>query len=522
MGQRTILKPGTVITMPNNGRYIIGNKIGEGGLSLLYNAKTKGNEYPVIIKEFFPAVGAYRAKNSKNNQKKGCVYPEANYAERFNKCKEAFEREGVIGNWVQGSNFQVIAFSDCGKGYAVLPRWSEDTYSLTDLVDGWKKEPPKELDPYFTDNGRIKFALVVIESLLNVVDALHKQGVLHLDISGSNVVWSGNRTSEKNGTTRLTDFGCSVLMSEGSYPAQYALSYSKEYAAPEYMERNGELTTATDIYAIGCLLTYLCVGERAFYNSDNEYLIYKLHISDDVKRDIWEIIKKATHSQCDKRYQTAIEMKSQIEVLLRKIPINPVNVDATKAFSLYSLKSMLGGSKDTRYSWAHELCDRRHITYMFGENIIEPISSIRWKDDIDFLETVLPEEVFSYLKQKINEESDQKHTVQNIMTGNYPNEWKNNVVHLFNRCGTRRLLEISRTLLENEKSYYVAQQCLFEIIKEDGSRLIDCYFNCGNNIRRFPYIGLAMIIMYALLGQDGFEVLMKSPSTSVTKFFLPL
>lgn len=53
MGIRIPLKAGTVIRMPNQGKYIIEEKIGEGGLSLVYSAKTMTNGYPVIIKEFF-------------------------------------------------------------------------------------------------------------------------------------------------------------------------------------------------------------------------------------------------------------------------------------------------------------------------------------------------------------------------------------------------------------------------------------------------------------------------------------
>ena len=64
MGMRIPLKPGSIIKMPNQGQYVICEKIGEGGLSLIYSAKTKANGYPVIIKEFFPAEHAHRAEKT--------------------------------------------------------------------------------------------------------------------------------------------------------------------------------------------------------------------------------------------------------------------------------------------------------------------------------------------------------------------------------------------------------------------------------------------------------------------------
>ena len=143
MGMRNPLKSGQIIKMPNQGQYVIGEKIGEGGLSLVYSAKTKGNDYPVVIKEFFPAKHAVRAKKTIRAddgtiiEKKDRVYPEMHHAEHFFRCLSAFEQEGRLGSAAHIDHFQIICFSDCGNGYAVLPRWSNDTCSFDDLVLEW-------------------------------------------------------------------------------------------------------------------------------------------------------------------------------------------------------------------------------------------------------------------------------------------------------------------------------------------------------------------------------------------------
>lgn len=273
IGMRKPLKPGSIIKMPNQGQYVICEKIGEGGLSLIYSAKTKSNDYPVIIKEFFPAEHARRAEKTLRAEDstiieiKNRVYPDSDYVDRFNRCLSAFEQEGQLGSSARMNTFQIISFSDCGEGYAVLPRWSNDSCSFYDLVNGWRSSPPASVDPVFTDLGRVQFSLTAISSLLSAISSIHAQDMLHLDISATNVVWAGHsRTAPENGSAFLTDFGCSVLMAENEpYPAEYVLSYSKAYAAPEFALKDGRLTFATDIYSVGRLITFLCLGQRAFY-----------------------------------------------------------------------------------------------------------------------------------------------------------------------------------------------------------------------------------------------------------------
>ena len=44
-------------------------------------------------------------------------------------------------------------------------------------------------------------------------------------------------------------------------------------------------------------------------------------------------------------------------------------------------------------------------------------------------------------------------------------------------------------------------------------------YNCNSNIRKAPYVGLAMFTLFALLGPDGFKVLLPSPSKAGDLFF---
>lgn len=522
MSKRTPLKTGSVVKMPNQGKYIICEQISEGGLSLVYSAKTKNNGYPVIIKEFFPSDHARRAdKTVKNSDgtiavKKGQVYPDIGHAEQFKRCLEAFEQEGRLGSSAHQSNFQIISFADCGFGYAIMPRWSGDSCSFRDLVNGWRISPPElnDPDPVFTDYGRIHFALSATSSLLSSLSSLHEQDMLHLDISSNNVVWAGkSRIKPENGVAFLTDFGCSVLMTDGIYPAEYVLSYSKEYAAPEFTLKDGQLTQATDIYSVGRLLTFLCFGQRAFYkHSDLKVLTGRLHIPERFRAQLLDVVQQATDSEMSKRYQSAAEMQKAVNILLAAIPLHPINPDHSADFSLYSLKSMLEGSLDTRYSWAHELCDRRKLTLPIPEQILQPIAGIpggHFQNDEAFLRAILPEKVFGYLWGKITMEADKQFYLKAIMCGNCPKAWKDGIIRLLNEYGARRILIICRTLLKDEGTFDYDQRLLFDILGADCELLRDCFYRC--NAPRYRYIGLVLIVIFALLGPDGFQQYIPSP-----------
>lgn len=346
MPQRNPLKPGSVIKMPNLGQYIICEKLAEGGLSLVYTAKTKANNYPVVIKEFFPSEHAQRAtKTIRGNDgavlfQKGQVCPDDGYSDRFYQCLKAFEQEGLLGSSARSSNFQIISFSDCGNGYAILPRWSADSCSMYDLVNGWREAPPESTDLNFSDFGRLSFALSAINSLLSAVASIHDQGMLHLDITSTNVIWGGNRREvPENGTAFLSDFGCAVLMSGGTYPAEFALSYTKDYAAPEYLINEGHLDRTTDIYSVGRLLAFLCFGQRAFFKHTHlQELVERMRISDICKKGLLTILQKATAREMHERYQFAREMQIAVRELRSYIPIqlkaNPDNVVFANGFEL--------------------------------------------------------------------------------------------------------------------------------------------------------------------------------------------
>ena len=516
---------GYSLSMTNGGTYTIRQLIGEGGFSLIYSADTTGGTSSVVIKEFFPSEGAFRNKD-------GIVVPSVGNEESFQRNLIRFENEGSIGGKVSEVSFQAISFLKSSAGYAVMKRESADMRSLSDLVEIWKSQPPMpftgnamDRDPVFQDTVRVRYALRIIESVLSALESVHENGYLHLDISNRNVIWAGRDVATgENCESFLADFGCSVKMDSGEYHPEYQLSYSPGFAAPEVQKGCNRLTPATDLYAVGILLFYLCVGENALEITRNRKRQIQresayLSVPKRILADLQRIIINATDTMPD-RYQTVSGMLKDVRSLRNAIPVHPLNPDNTKTFTLYSLKSMLIGSEDSQYSWADELQDRMGINPTVLPDSIH--SGLTWKtfdSDEHFLQSVLPEEIYAILMDRIAKQPNRENALKGILSCNYDFVWKRDICRRIQKYGTRRLLETSRSLLNDEKAFFVDQRLLFHLLGEDGERLRECYYNCNGDIRKAPYVGLAMITLFALLGPDGFKVLLPSPSKAGDLFF---
>ena len=121
-----------------------------------------------------------------------------------------------------------------------------------EYVDG------QRIDTWVRDRALDVRAIVVL--LLQVCDAVqyaHRNLVVHSDLKPSNILVGAD------GAPRLLDFGIARAISEdgAASVATRTRLMTPDYAAPE-MLRDGTVTTAADVYALGVLACELLAGRR--------------------------------------------------------------------------------------------------------------------------------------------------------------------------------------------------------------------------------------------------------------------
>ncbi|KAK3946046.1 hypothetical protein QBC46DRAFT_302417 [Diplogelasinospora grovesii] len=99
---------------------------------------------------------------------------------------------------------------------------------------------------------------VYMTQVLQGLQYLHDQGVIHRDIKGANIL------TTKDGTVKLADFGVSTSTLAG--PDKEAQVVGTPYwMAPEIIQLSGA-TSASDIWSVGCTVIELLQGKPPYHN----------------------------------------------------------------------------------------------------------------------------------------------------------------------------------------------------------------------------------------------------------------
>ncbi len=124
-------------------------------------------------------------------------------------------------------------------------------YLAVELIDGQpitKYCAAQKLD--------LRQRLQLFNTVCRAVEAAHHALIVHRDIKPSNILVT------PKGEAKLLDFGIAKLLDEDAEPTRTGLgALTPGYAAPEQFV-GGQITTATDVYALGVLLHELLLGVR--------------------------------------------------------------------------------------------------------------------------------------------------------------------------------------------------------------------------------------------------------------------
>ncbi|WP_430789649.1 serine/threonine-protein kinase [Actinoplanes sp. G11-F43] len=146
----------------------------------------------------------------------------------------------------------------------------------------------------------------IVAQAADALHAAHENGIVHRDVK------PGNLIVKPTGAVILVDFGVARSTAMTSVTGLNAIVGTALYMAPEQVAK-GNLTPATDIYALGAV-AYHCIAGRPPFDGDNALQVALRHLEDEpdplpehVPYEVRELIGRAMAKQPADRFQSASE-----------------------------------------------------------------------------------------------------------------------------------------------------------------------------------------------------------------------
>lgn len=266
--------------------YKILEKIGEGGMGIVYKAIDVDLDRLVAIKQIEP-----------------------NRAARDRRYLNRFKAEAKTLAHLEHPNIVTI--------HRWLPESEDGFFIVMEYVDGIS------LEDYLKREGPMPYqkTLAIVKTLLQAIGYAHSKNVIHRDIKPGNVMLSSD------GIAKLMDFGLAkIKRDENDTRTMHSLG-TVDYMSPEQIKSPQSLDSRTDIYSLGMTIYKMLAGKTPVEDSSSEhstgdygkmkYIIEKKFqppkiFNPEIPERVNKIVMKALEKRADKRYQNSDEMLHDI------------------------------------------------------------------------------------------------------------------------------------------------------------------------------------------------------------------
>jgi eukaryotic-like serine/threonine-protein kinase len=269
------------------GRYELLEKIGDGGMAVVYKAKDKLLNRYIAIK---------------------ILRPEFTKDPTF---VENFKRESQAAAGLQHQN--IVGVYDVGREGNI-------NYIVMELVDG------QTLNEIIAKEAPMDYRRV-IEITKQVAAALrvaHKNKIIHRDVKPHNIMVT------TDGIVKLADFGIAKAVNDATMSTGSKIIGSVHYFSPE-QARGNYVDERSDIYSLGIVMYEMLTGQVPF-DGDNPVTIALKHINEEITPPsqlvdgippaLEQCVMKATNKFQTNRYGSAdelIEELNNIEFVTRMV-----------------------------------------------------------------------------------------------------------------------------------------------------------------------------------------------------------
>lgn len=269
------------------GKYEIIDKIGEGGMAIVYQARDTQLDRVVALKVIKPHFRDITV-----------------FQRRFEREKRALRK--------LGKHPRILSLLDYDEHTEENEKEGALAYLVTDYLPGGSlAQKLKEQDML-----GVQEALHISIQLLDALDYAHSKGVIHRDVTPGNILF------REDGSLVLSDFGLVSILEDRVENSPTSLTLEQvpgtpPYIAPERFTQR-EALPQNDLYSVGMVLYRMLAGEKYIELRGNPPQgIRKLNKL--VPPDLEQIMLKALARDLKQRYASASVLKADLEVVQREL-----------------------------------------------------------------------------------------------------------------------------------------------------------------------------------------------------------
>ncbi|MEX0429279.1 Stk1 family PASTA domain-containing Ser/Thr kinase [Nocardioides sp. DS6] len=281
------------------GRYEVGELLGRGGMAEVRKGADTRLGRTVAIKRLRTDLAS-----------------DATFQARFRReaqSSASLNHPAIVAVYDTGEEVRIEGGSEVRQPYIVMEYVAGRT--LRDILREGRKILPER-------------ALEITSDVLSALDYSHRAGIIHRDIKPGNVMLT------PTGDVKVMDFGIARAISDVSSAMTQtaAVVGTAQYLSPE-QARGETVDSRSDVYSAGCLLYELLTGRPPFVGDSPVAVAYQ-HVREMPKPpsdhdtalppEVDAIVMKSLAKRVEDRYQSAAEMRNDIERYLAGRPVHAV------------------------------------------------------------------------------------------------------------------------------------------------------------------------------------------------------
>lgn len=294
------LPPDSLLNTVIADKYQLLERIGEGGMSVVYKALHLQLDRMVAVK-----------------------IVQDRHASKDPQSMERFRQEARAASSLTHPN--VITVFD----YGVSPNGT--AYLVMDYLDG------VGLDDVLREGTLKPWRWVrIFEQVCDALTQAHTKGIIHRDIKPSNIMLVN--LPEREDFVKIVDFGIAKLVAGTASGAQQLTQIGQILGSPLYMSpeqcMGQKLDLRSDVYSLGCVMYEAFTGSPPIQGDNVLAIIYKhIHYTPAefdavipealIPSALEAVIQKALRKNPDERWSTTSEMRKAIAAAAKNLPGPP-------------------------------------------------------------------------------------------------------------------------------------------------------------------------------------------------------